>query len=76
MKHSMDDMYDNLQNAEGSKIREPYSKYSLPLYRLATPISSISLKVRKPCDLIPSMESDESCEWLSTNDCCFSFGMF
>ncbi|XP_076470155.1 uncharacterized protein LOC143300402 isoform X2 [Babylonia areolata] len=58
--YSLEDMYDNLQNAEGTYVENPDAKYRSSLYQRAPVISTFSLKIRKPCSVYPSMESDES----------------
>ena len=58
----MEDMYDNLQNAEGTSLETPETKYRSALYQRAPVLTKFSLKIRKPCSVFPSLESDESCE--------------
>lgn len=60
VQDAMEDMYDNLQNAEGSIVEEPDAKYGTPLYTNAPVIGKFSLKVRKACTKIPNLQSDES----------------
>ncbi|CAG5126102.1 unnamed protein product, partial [Candidula unifasciata] len=56
----VEDMYDNLQNAEGSQIEDPALRYERDEFVKAPIITRVEVKVRKPCDKYPSLESDES----------------
>ncbi|KAK7114420.1 uncharacterized protein [Littorina saxatilis] len=60
VEDAMEDMYDNLQNAEGSNLEPPEPKYKSIMFSRAPIIGKISLKVRKPCTVFPSLDSDES----------------
>ena len=62
---NVEDMYDNLQNAEGTFITDPAAKYETDTYLRAATISRIEVKVRKPCSKYPTLESDEACKYLS-----------
>lgn len=64
LKGHVEDMYDNLQNAEGTDIADPSLKYEKDEYTKATLINRVELKVRKPCTKYPTLESDESCKCL------------
>ncbi|XP_050399578.1 beta-hexosaminidase subunit beta isoform X1 [Patella vulgata] len=60
LNYVVEDMYDNLQNAEGTMVDDPKAKYMSPLYAEAPVIRVMELKVRKPCTKYPSINSDES----------------
>ncbi|KAI8790496.1 beta-hexosaminidase subunit alpha isoform X2 [Biomphalaria glabrata] len=60
LRGSVEDMYDNLQNAEGTNIEDPALRYEKDEFVNAPVITSVEIKVRKPCDKYPSLESDES----------------
>ncbi|XP_041375318.1 uncharacterized protein LOC121388147 [Gigantopelta aegis] len=60
LEDAVEDMYDNLQNAEGTTIDNPASKYEQDVYRKAPVITSVDVKIHKPCSKYPSVESDES----------------
>ena len=62
VEQAMEDMYDNLQNAEGTSLEAPETKYRSAVYQKAPILAKFSLKIRKPCTVFPSLESDESCE--------------
>lgn len=62
VEQAMEDMYDNLQNAEGTSLEAPETKYRSAVYQKAPVLAKFSLKIRKPCTVFPSLESDESCE--------------
>jgi hypothetical protein len=59
---ALEDMYDNLQNAEGTFLESPEGRYKTPAFQQAPVITKFSLKVRKPCTVFPSLDSDESCK--------------
>lgn len=62
VEDAVQDMYDNLQNAEGTHLEAPEPKYNSQLYRTAPNIKKIAIKVRRPCTVFPNLKSDESCE--------------
>ena len=62
VEDAMEDMYDNLQNAESSSIEAPETKYKSEPYLSAPVITKFSIKIRKPCTVIPSLDSDETCK--------------
>ncbi|ESP03747.1 hypothetical protein LOTGIDRAFT_171172 [Lottia gigantea] len=57
----VEDMYDNLQHADGTVLEDPASKYDSPKFTNAPVITVMELKVRKPCSKYPGLHSDESC---------------
>ncbi|KAL5021202.1 hypothetical protein ScPMuIL_000357 [Solemya velum] len=60
LEDSVQDPYDNLQNAQGSSYREPAPKYEDTPYARAPHLTGISVKIRRPCTKYPSETSDES----------------
>lgn len=58
----MEDMYDNLQNAEGAQFQDPASRYAKEEFQKAPVITRVEVKIKKPCSKYPSLESDESCK--------------
>ncbi|KAH9503536.1 hypothetical protein Btru_068142 [Bulinus truncatus] len=60
LRGSVEDMYDNLQNADGTNIEDPALRYEREEFINAPVITRVEIKVRKPCEKYPSLESDES----------------
>ncbi|CAL1536508.1 unnamed protein product [Lymnaea stagnalis] len=60
LRGSVEDMYDNLQHADGTNIEDPALRYEKEEFLKASLITRVEVKVRKPCDKYPSLESDES----------------
>ncbi|XP_041368058.1 beta-hexosaminidase subunit beta-like isoform X2 [Gigantopelta aegis] len=60
--NSLEDLYDNLQNAEATTLNDPRGKYSTDLYVNAPVISALNVYIKKPCKDVtyPSITSDES----------------
>lgn len=63
LRGAVEDMYDNLQNAEGSNVEDPTLRYNKDEFLKATSITRVEVKVRKPCSKYPTLESDESCRF-------------
>ncbi|XP_048253652.1 uncharacterized protein LOC124133952 isoform X2 [Haliotis rufescens] len=60
LEDAVEDMYDNLQNAPGTNIDDPALKYDKDMYTKAHVIAKVDIKIRKPCQKFPSVDSDES----------------
>ncbi|XP_046550141.1 uncharacterized protein LOC124259963 [Haliotis rubra] len=60
LEDAVEDMYDNLQNAPGTNIDDPSLKYDKDMYTKAHVIAKVDIKIRKPCQKFPSVDSDES----------------
>ncbi|KAH9503535.1 hypothetical protein Btru_068140 [Bulinus truncatus] len=60
LRGSVEDMYDNLQNADGTNIEDPALRYEREEFINVPVITRVEIKVRKPCEKYPSLESDES----------------
>ena len=65
LRGAVEDMYDNLQHAEGTFVEDPSPKYETDTYLKAPVVKQIEIKVRKACDKYPTLESDESCKCFS-----------
>ncbi|XP_005093305.1 uncharacterized protein LOC101855238 [Aplysia californica] len=60
LRGAVEDMYDNLQHAEGTFVDDPSLKYDSEEYVKAPTISRVEIKVRKACEKYPTLDSDES----------------
>lgn len=62
LRGSVEDMYDNLQHAEGINIEDPALRYEKEEFVKAPVIARVEVRIRKTCDKYPTLESDESCK--------------
>lgn len=62
VEDAVEDLYDNLQNAENTNINDPRIKYDSDVYKLAPELLEVEVVINKPCIKYPSLEMDESCE--------------
>ncbi|XP_059163541.1 uncharacterized protein LOC131946628 [Physella acuta] len=60
LRGSVEDMYDNLQHAEGINIEDPALRYEKEEFVKAPVIARVEVRIRKTCDKYPTLESDES----------------
>ncbi|KAJ8302882.1 hypothetical protein KUTeg_019278 [Tegillarca granosa] len=54
LNDSVMDMYDNFQNAQATPIEDVAQKYEEDLYTKAPVITSLTIKIRRPCTKYPS----------------------
>ncbi|XP_033755247.1 uncharacterized protein LOC117338139 [Pecten maximus] len=57
---SVQDMYDNLQHAQGSSLEDVYEKYGDEVHTQAGYIDELNIKIRQPCTRLPHDKMDES----------------
>ncbi|GFR96772.1 beta-hexosaminidase subunit beta, partial [Elysia marginata] len=60
LRGAVEDMYDNLQNAEGTFVDDPAPKYQKDEFVKAPFITRVEIRVRNPCSKYPALESDET----------------
>ncbi|XP_046329734.2 beta-hexosaminidase subunit beta-like [Haliotis rufescens] len=60
VEDAVEDLYDNLQNAENTNINDPRIKYDSDVYKLAPELMEVEVVINKPCVKYPSLEMDES----------------
>lgn len=56
--------YSNLVNIDDSGFENLERKYENDIFKKADHLSSIHIHVNSPCQRYPSIESDESCEYI------------
>lgn len=66
---SVQDMYDNLQHAQGSSLEDVYEKYGDEVHSQAQYIDELNIKIRQPCARLPHDKMDESCKWVFLYSC-------
>lgn len=54
------DMYNNLQHAQGTSIRDVSLKYNDDIYVKAEAVQVVNIKIRRPCTKFPNDQMDES----------------
>lgn len=64
LEDSVQEMYDNFQNAQSTLFEDPTLKYETPTYTEAPVHALVSVKIKKPCAKLPSEKMDESCKLL------------
>lgn len=64
IEDTITDMYNNLQHARGTSIRDVNLKYDDDIYIKASPISVVNVKIRRPCTKFPNDQMDESCKYI------------
>lgn len=64
------DMYNNLQHAQGTSIRDVSLKYNDDIYVKAEAVQVVNIKIRRPCTKFPNDQMDESCEYIMVTFCC------
>lgn len=60
LRGAVEDMYDNLQNAEGTFVDDPAPKYQKDEFVKAPFITKVEIRVRNSCSKFPTLESDET----------------
>ncbi|XP_062566869.1 uncharacterized protein LOC134229181 [Saccostrea cucullata] len=60
IEDTITEMYNNLQHAQGTSIRDVNLKYNDDIYIRASSISVVNVKIRRPCTKFPNDQMDES----------------
>ncbi|XP_067658068.1 beta-hexosaminidase subunit beta-like [Haliotis asinina] len=60
VEDAVEDLYDNLQNAENTNINDPQIKYESDVYKQAPELKEVEIIINRPCVKYPSLDMDES----------------